>query len=159
MIRPACRGSLTWQICRRQPSALPLHGAAWINDVACGPMPTAPRLGRRHSSDAVCQGVAGPHGYADGLRKPTVANGVYVDRPTTVLCRRVPSAYLCVARRPLYADGQNQAVGITPEKPTGAVGIVLAVGVWPCSGSACVKLVVLDIVCLALRQTHACISS
>ncbi|XBH76939.1 hypothetical protein VPH35_103498 [Triticum aestivum] len=27
------------------------------------------------------------------------------------------------------------AVGISPEKPTGAVGIVLAVGVWPCSGS------------------------
>ena len=103
--------------------------------MACGPMPTAPRLGRRHSSDAVCQGVAGPHGYADGLRKPTVAVGVYVDRPTAVLCRRVPSAYLCVTRRPLYADGQNQAVGISPEKPTGAVGIVLAVGVWPCSGS------------------------
>ena len=103
--------------------------------MACGPMPTAPRLGRRHSSDAVCQGVAGPHVYADGLRKPTVAVGVYVDRPTAVLCRRVPSAYLYVTRRPLYADGQNQAVGISPKKPTGAVGIVLAVGVWPCSGS------------------------
>ena len=99
-------------------------------------MPTAPRLGRRHSSDAVCQGVAGPHVYADGLCKPTGAVGVYVARPTAILCRRVPSAYLCITRRPLYADGQNQAVGISPRKPTTAVGIVLAVGVWPCSGSA-----------------------
>ena len=45
-----------------------------------------------------------------------------------------------VARRPRYADGQDVAVGIAQSRPTAAVGIDLAVGVGPVSGS-----VVLDV--------------
>ena len=39
----------------------------------------------------------------------------------------------------MYADGQELAVGIARTRPTAAVGICLAVGVEPCSGSATLR--------------------
>ena len=68
---------------------------------------------------------------------PTAAVGVTSGKPTADLGRRGPSAYLWIARRLYYADGLDMAVGIAQTRPTGAVGIDMAVGTGPCSGSVC----------------------
>ena len=113
-------------------------GAPRIDDVVRASMPTASRLGRRHRSDAVrrtSRRDRRARNYADGRYMPTAAVGVSLGKPTAVLGRRGPSAYVWIARRLYYADGLDMAVGIAQTRPTGAVGIDMAVGTGPCSGS------------------------
>ena len=101
-------------------------------------MPTASRLGRRHRSDAVSRTARRDRrarNYADGQDMSTAAVGVSLGKPTAVLGRRGPSAYVWIARRLYYADGLDMAVGIALTRPTVAVGIDMAVGIGPCSGS------------------------
>ena len=102
-------------------------------------MPTASRLGRRHRSDAVrrtSRRDRRARNYADGRYMPTAAVGVSLGKPTAFLGRRSPLAYVCIAQRLYYANGLDMAVGIALTRPTVAVGIDMAVGIGPCSGSA-----------------------
>ena len=114
-----------------------------IDDVVRASMPTASRLGRRHRSDAVSRTARRDRrarNYADGPYMPTAAVGVTLGKRTAVLGRRGPSAYVWIARRLYYADGLDMAVGIAQTRPTGAVGIYMAVGIGPCSGSGSISL-------------------